>query len=451
MTFPELRQKAGELAEQIKAHAAKQATWTDEDRSKWTELNAAYDANAKEIGDEERKLAENEAVQKRLAELETSLKNSRTHQTPTLDHLEKRRLDPEFREKEVETQRDFAMRAWIMAQNGMTERREYVEAARAMGVNPHSPQLDITLRHQYDFAPAWSANGATQQRALSVGTPSAGGYTVPEGFVRQLEQKLLAYGGPRSVATVLRTPDGADLPWPNVDSTANKGRRLNEGAAITTATDASFGATVLHAYKYTSDVVKVSSELLQYSAFDMAAWVGQDIGTRLGRIEGDDLTTGDNANNPNGIVTASSLGKTTASATAITADELIDLIHSVDPAYRSGSTGFMMNDGILQYLRKIKTGTGEYLWQPGLQAGIPDRLLSYPITINQHMQSTVATATKTILFGDFSKYVIRDVAAMRFFRLEELYRANDQTGFVAFMWLDGECIQTAAIKHLLQA
>lgn len=116
-----------------------------------------------------------------------------------------------------------------------------------------------------------------------------------------------------------------------------------------------------------------------------------------------------------------------------------------------GNTGFMFHDNILLALRKLKDTTNQYLWQPSMQSGVADRLHGYPYTINQNMQSSVATGTKTILFGDFSKFVIRDSGTLRFYRLEELYRANDQVGFIAFMRSDSECIQTAAIKHLIQA
>jgi HK97 family phage major capsid protein len=111
----------------------------------------------------------------------------------------------------------------------------------------------------------------------------------------------------------------------------------------------------------------------------------------------------------------------------------------------------MMNDGILLAIRKLVDGQSRPLWEPSLQMSYPDRLYGYPVSINQNMQATLATGTKTILFGDFMKFVIRDSGSMRFYRLEELYRANDQVGFIAFMRSDSECIQTAAIKHLVQA
>jgi HK97 family phage major capsid protein len=147
---------------------------------------------------------------------------------------------------------------------------------------------------------------------------------------------------------------------------------------------------------------------------------------------------------------------TTASATAFTADELVGLAHSLDPAYRAmSSVGYMMHDTALLYARKLKDANGAYLWMPGLAAGVPDRLIGYPVSINQNMEPLVSnlpvTAKKHVLFGAFEKYIIRDVANVRFYRLEERYRDTDQTAFIAFKRMDGDSIQTNALKVLLQA
>ena len=144
------------------------------------------------------------------------------------------------------------------------------------------------------------------------------------------------------------------------------------------------------------------------------------------------------------------------SAAAFTADELLTLIHSLDPSYRAlSSTGFMMHDSVLLYVRKFKDSNGQYLWQAGLSAGIPDRLAGYPVAINQQMTGTTSnvpvTATKHVLFGAYEKYVVRDVASVRFYRLEERYRDLDQTAFIAFKRVDARALNTSALKVLLQA
>ena len=154
-----------------------------------------------------------------------------------------------------------------------------------------------------------------------------------------------------------------------------------------------------------------------------------------------------------GVVVASTEGKEAASKTAVTDTEIIDLEHSVDPAYRPNSI-WMFHDTILAAVRKLKDVTsGQYLWQPGMQAGVPDRLLGYRYVVNQSMTGTQAQAAKIVLFGDFSKYKIRDVAGVRLVRLDELFAQTDQVGFVAFLRSDGNLLDagTAPIKHLTNA
>jgi HK97 family phage major capsid protein len=262
---------------------------------------------------------------------------------------------------------------------------------------------------------------------------------------------MLAYNGPRRVARVIRTDTGNPLDWPTFDDTSNIGEQLGEAADMGSSVDPVIGTLILNSYKYSSKPVLMSHELIQDSAFNMGNEVATALGVRLGRIQAQRFTTGTGSGQPHGIVTASTLGKTAASATAIAADEILDLIHSIDPAYRSGpSVGFMLNDSSVLAIRKLKDGNGQYLWQPGMQTGTPDSIFARPYTVNQEMES-IATAKKTVLFGDMSKFVIRDVSSLRFYRLEELYRAKDQTGFVAFLQSDSELIQPAAVKHLVQA
>ncbi len=189
------------------------------------------------------------------------------------------------------------------------------------------------------------------------------------------------------------------------------------------------------------------------SAFNLAELVGNMLGERVGRKTAVDFTTGNGAGGPSGIVTDSYLGVTAASATAIAADELYDLEHSVDPAYRSMGCGWMFHDQILKGLRKLKDGQGRYLWQEGMSNGAPNMLLSYPYTIVQEMQSSIATGTKTILFGLFSKYKIRDVGGIRLNRVNERFIETDNIGFNVISYHDGHLLDagTHPVKHLLQA
>jgi HK97 family phage major capsid protein len=191
------------------------------------------------------------------------------------------------------------------------------------------------------------------------------------------------------------------------------------------------------------------------SAFNLASELSDMIGIRFGRGENVYFTTG-TGSQPQGVVTAAGTGHTTAAATAFTGDEIISLIHSLDPSYRTlPSTGFMMKDDVLGYVRKLKDANGQYLWQAGMQLGIPDRIHGYPVIVNQQMTGLTSglpvSATKHVLFGAFEKYIVRDAGPTRMYHLTERYRDLDQDCFVAFKRIDGRALNAAAFKVLLQA
>jgi HK97 family phage major capsid protein len=165
------------------------------------------------------------------------------------------------------------------------------------------------------------------------------------------------------------------------------------------------------------------------------------------------MTTGTGTSQPQGMVVGATLGKTGASATAIAADELLDLIHSVDPAYRGDpSAGFMFHDNILLALRKLKDTTNQYLIQPRVTEALPSMIQGFPFTVNQSMASAITTGQKTMLFGALRKYQIRDVSEVRLVRLNELFAQTDQVGFVMFMRSDAKLLNagTNPIKYYAQ-
>lgn len=358
--------------------------------------------------------------------------------------------------------------AWCRHQMGMalTERQD--EVCRRLRFNPSSRSLDIPLLRTSDFRSLQRQfqgvhpsrrnqemfdGQQLEQRALSAYTQQAGSYIVaPQALVRRLEVNMLAFGGMRQVAETITTSSGERMTWPTASDISNTGEQLGESGPIGSSVDPSFGAVAWDAYKFSSKPILVPYELFEDSVFDLATLLGDMLGERLGRITNTRYTTGSGAATPRGILTAAAVGKTTASATAIAADELFDLVHSIDPAYRMGA-GWMMHDNVLLYLRKLKDGNGQYLWQSGMNAGAPDRLIDYPITINQDMPNSVATTNKTLLFGQLSKYKIRRVGSVRLYRLEERYRDNDQDGFVAFIREDGNLLEagTSPVKCLQQA
>jgi HK97 family phage major capsid protein len=283
-----------------------------------------------------------------------------------------------------------------------------------------------------------------------VGTDGLGGFLVPDTWQPEIERLMLDYSGIMQAARIIRTAGGNTLYWPSEDDTTTLAAKTAEAAATIVA-DLTFTEKRLDAYKYTS-MIKVSEELLQDAAYDIQGEIAAAFAPRFGRIMNQECTLGDGTGDPNGIVTATSAGKTTASATAITLLEVLDLKHSIDPAYRnSPNFGFMFNDAVLLYLKKLVDTTGRPLWTPSFRDGQPDTIDSTRYWINQGMDSTINTASKIMLCGDFSKYIIRIAKDMSVTRLNELYAENGLVGFRGVMRFDGELINAGAVKHMVTA
>lgn len=328
-------------------------------------------------------------------------------------------------------------------------------AVRAAGASTDFPRL-----HEYERAfDAYLRRGISdlnseqrqllqaEFRDLSVGTNSAGGYTVPPGFVQKITDALKAYGGMLQVANVIRTDSGQPLQWPTADDTGNVGAILAENNAAPTQ-DITFGTKTLSAYMYTSKMVKVSFQLLNDSAFDLGAWLPAKFAQRIGRAINAHFTNGTGGGTqPTGLVPNLSVGKTGTTGQTLTViiDDLIDLIHSVDPAYRANGR-FMLADSSIKVVRKLKDTTGVPIWQPGLQQGQPDTLLGYGITVNQDMPVMAANA-KSIAFGDFNAaYVIREVQGVQVKRFDERFADALQVGFLAFARYDGNVDDALAAR-----
>ena len=287
----------------------------------------------------------------------------------------------------------------------------------------------------------------------NVGTTTEGGFLVPEGFQPELAKALLKFGGVREVARILRTASGNDIPWPNMNDTANSASILSESNAASTTPDLVFGSTTLKAWMYVTSVIRASYQLLQDSAIDVRSIIIDALAERIGRGTNAGFTTGNGTTAPEGVVTGSGLGATTASETAITATEIMDLEHSVDASYRPNAK-FMMHDSVLKALKKLTVGTSDDtpLWNPGIiQAGTPSTILGYPYVINNNMASSIVADAKTILFGDFSYYIVRDILDFSILNLKERYAEYLQEGFIGFSRHDGRYISSySTVKHLIQ-
>jgi len=281
---------------------------------------------------------------------------------------------------------------------------------------------------------------------------TAGGYTVPVELSREIVKTMLAWGPmyDEAITQTITTTSGNQINIPTVNDTTVPAVAHTEGTALTDdgGSDVTFGQKRLDAYAFDTEFVKFSMELAQDSVFNMETLLGSLLGERLGRIANLQLTTGTGSGAPNGIVTASSAGKTSASATAITADEILDLVHSVDPAYRmSPKVRFMFNDTTLKAIRKLKDGDGNYLWKNGdLSQGVSGSLLGYNYSINQAMDS-IAASKKVMLFGDFGKYYVRKVGSPVIGVMRERFWPD--LGIAGLIRFDGELADTTAVKHLI--
>lgn len=362
-----------------------------------------------------------------------------------------------------------ALRAWLVsgAQDAVVTDAQR-ETARRCGIDLGKKTLNLSflsptpLRASNLRAASGDdiAKWQNETRAALTGaqsTTTTGGYTVADGAMQALEVSMLAFGGMRQVATIYRTATGGPLPFPTVNDTAQKGRLLSENTGAT-ETEMTFGQLVLDAYKYSSDYVLASVEFLQDTSIDAGAFLGSALGTRIARLQNDHFTTGDGSSKPNGIVTAAGNSSVSLASTAvITYDQVIEIIHSVDPAYRVNGR-FMFHDGALKMLKKVKVlqysgdTAGVPLWQPSLVAGQPDLIHGYPYIVNQSM-ATPATGVKSILFGDFSKYIIRDVRDVTLMRLDERFAELHQVAFLAFARSDGDLLDagTDPVKYAAHA
>ena len=283
--------------------------------------------------------------------------------------------------------------------------------------------------------------------ALQVGTDSEGGYLVPDEYERTLVEALEEENIFRQMAKVIKTSSG-DRKIPVV-ATKGTASWIDEEGAYPESDD-SFGQVSIGAYKL-GTMIKVSEELLNDSVFDLQSYISREFARRIGAKEEEAFFTGDGKGKPLGVLAATGgaeTGVTAASATAVTADELMDLYYSLKSPYRKKSV-WVLNDSTIKAIRKLKDNNGQYLWQPSLTAGTPDMILGRPIKTSAYMPAMAAGA-KTIAFGDFSYYWIADRQGRSFKRLNELFAATGQVGFLASQRVDGKMILAEAVKVLVQ-
>jgi HK97 family phage major capsid protein len=285
-----------------------------------------------------------------------------------------------------------------------------------------------------------------ESRAMST-TVAAGGYAIPEGFVADMEVTMLAFGGVRPVARILRTAKGNTLPWPTANHTTLEAAIIGEGSALSSPNDPTFGVVSFGAYTYRA-LALASIELLQDEGVGLEGYIRAAIAEQFARGTNRHYTTGNGSSQPQGFIPGSSSGVTAASATSVSYADLVDLEHSLDPAYRNGAS-FQMRDSTIKIIKKLEDNDGRPLWASGIAVREPNTILGYPYAFNEHM-AAVAASNKSVAFGNFSKFVIRDVTDLLIVRANELHIGNGQVGFYAFFRTDAKVLDagTDPIKHL---
>ena len=281
------------------------------------------------------------------------------------------------------------------------------------------------------------------RNALQVGELSEGGYTVPDSFEHQLIEGLEDENIMRPLVHVISTGSGEHkIP---IVASHGSGAWIEEEQQIPESDDA-FTQISLSAHKFAT-MIRISRELLNDSAFDMASYIAHEFVRRAGAAEEQAIISGDGAHKPIGLLhdtLGAEVGVTTASTTAITADELIDLQHSIKSGYRRKAC-WIMNDATIAAIRKLKDSMGQYIWQPGIKEGAPDTLFNQKVLMSNYMP-LVATGNKVILYGDYSYYWLAEREGRTLERLNELFAVTDQVGFKLTERLDGRLILPEAVK-----
>ena len=279
---------------------------------------------------------------------------------------------------------------------------------------------------------------------LQVGTDAEGGYLVPDEFERKLVEALEEESIFRQMATVIKTSNG-DRKIPIVTS---KGEAvwMDEEQQYSLSDD-TFGQASLSAYKL-GTAIKISEELLNDSVFDLPSYIAKEFARRIGAKEEEAFFVGDGKGKPTGIFNATGGAEdgTSTTGASITFDDVMELFYSLRSPYRKKAV-WVLNDSTVKALRKLKDNTGNYIWSPSVQAGVPDTILNRPYKTSSYVPE-IKAGNKCMAFGDFSYYWVADRQGRSFKRLNELFAMTGQVGFLASQRLDGKLILPEAIKTL---
>jgi HK97 family phage major capsid protein len=421
----ELRKQAESLYRNIKDLYSKKEL-TEEDNQKFDQWNTDYDklmADATRFESFEQK----EIQEERSIEVHNQITG--------------KKLTPE----DVKERENLAMKEYVLTGRVSEGLREYMKPLKKE--SDDSSMIDAEFKRM----------GLVRANAQST-TDGSGGYTIPRGFQAELEIAMKAFGGMLQASRIWRTSTGNTVDWPKVNDTGNRAYLLNEASnAETSAVKITDADQQFEAYKITSGLLRVSSELVQDSAFNIVQVVNDFLAERMGRGVNYYTTVADGSSKPKGIVVGASHGNNTADDQVLAVADFLNLEHKVDPAYRIGAS-WMFHDSVLKEIKRVSLAAtvGYPLWVPSFRDGAPATILNYPYFINQDMASfTQGSASandnaKIALFGNFQKYVIRFAGDLRFVRLNERFGDTDEIGLVAFQRIDGDLLDagTHPVKYM---
>lgn len=395
------------------------------------EMYDAAEAEGRELNSEESErwdslMDQADSLEERANKIQTDLARleaAELAREDTRERLAQNGLDPDTAEERVERYRDVF---WRYQTGGMDAIPD-----------PEDRKLLLSEKR--------TIQGQTK------GTNAQGGFLVPEDFRAELMVALKDFGGVREAARVITTATGRDLPWPRSDDTGNTAKLIGEATAISTSARVPFGSVTLGAYTYHSGPIKISMELDQDAELPIDEIVMDAMRIRFGRRWNTDMTLRSSTEavaGPVGLIHDSTGAVALAGGAAAfnSFDTLHDLEGTVDPAYRrQPGTGWMFNDTTRKLIRKLRedstAGTGMYLWEPSQRAGDPDRLLGYPVFINQDLANFATSgATKPIGFGNWRYYIVRDVRDMMMQRLVERYAEEGVYALLAYARIDGRSV-----------
>jgi len=343
-------------------------------------------------------------------------------------------------------------------ERGQTIAKLREDEARELRLDAATRDIASQARPQESAAPV--ADDASFIRSLVMGekrshnferrdiTKGSQGAPVPTSFYNQVIAQARLVAPVLQVATVLNTAGGENLQIPAQFSWSTAALP-GEGTAISESDPQFTNFITLNAYKY-SFLTQLTTELIEDSGVDILSFLAEQTGNALGYAVGSALTVGTGTNQPKGIVAASAVGGTAGTATAFTADNLIDLLYSLDGAARNlPGVGWMMNGKSIGAVRKLKDTAGNYVFQPALSMESPDMLLGKPIYENPSMVD-VATGTKSVIVGHLPSYYVRTVGGIKLERSDDYAFNAGLVTFRATYRVDGNLPQTSHIKHLLQ-